>query len=199
MRPKSIMETKKIRVPYDKDTIKNAPSFDAEDELDVNREREVWSYYRMRGPQLPDFDQPREARRTEPQATGSEQATMRLHEEQLKVGKREVDMGGVRLRKIVRTETVQQPVELKREDIEIERVPASERQPAGRAFEGEQDIFIPLRREEAVVEKEARVREEVRARKNVETERQTVSGEVRKEDVKIDDQRREGERERGGG
>jgi len=192
---------KKIRVPYDKETIEKAPSFDPEAELDMNREREVFSYYRTRGPQLPEFQEEgrREAPRPSPQRpAGREEATtMRLHEEQLNVGKREVEMGGVRLRKIIRTETVQQPVELKREDIEIERVPASERQPAGKAFEGEQDIFIPLRREEPVVEKEARVREEVRARKGVETERQTISGEVRREDVEIEDQRREDERERG--
>jgi uncharacterized protein (TIGR02271 family) len=89
------------------------------------------------------------------------------------------------LRKIVRTETVQQPVELKREEIVIERVPASGTQPAETSFEA-QDIFIPLRREEPVVQKEARVKEEVRVGKKVETERQTISEQVRKEDVEIE-------------
>ncbi len=122
---------------------------------------------------------------------------MPLREEELKVGKRQVTTGGIRLRKIVRTETVQQPVELQREEIQVEHVPASEvtereHEPAGKAFEGE-EIFIPLRREEAVVEKEVRTREEVRARKARETERQTVSGEVRKEEAEIEQERR-GER-----
>jgi uncharacterized protein (TIGR02271 family) len=110
---------------------------------------------------------------------------MKLSEEQLKIGKREVEAGGVRLRKIVRTETVNQPVELKREEIVIERVPASGTATTGAAFENE-DVFIPLRREEAVVEKEAHVREEVRVSKKATTEQQNVSGEVRKEDVEIE-------------
>jgi uncharacterized protein (TIGR02271 family) len=71
----------------------------------------------------------------------------------------------------------------------MERVPASE---AGR-IEGrfqENEIYVPLRREEAVVQKEARVREEVRVRKDTRTEQQTVSEQIRKEDVEI---QREGE------
>ena len=59
------------------------------------------------------------------------------------------------------------------------------------------EIYIPLRREEAVIEKEAHVREEVRVRKDARQEQQTVSGQVRKEDVEIE---REGEaRETGRG
>ena len=67
----------------------------------------------------------------------------------------------------------------------IERVPASGDQPAGTCFEAE-DIFISLRREEPVVEKETRVREEVRVSKKTETEQQQVSESVRKEDVEIE-------------
>jgi hypothetical protein len=46
-------------------------------------------------------------------------------------------------------------------------------------------VYIPLRREEAVVQKESRVREEVRVSKKAQTEHQTVSEQVRKEDVEI--------------
>src|SRR5207248_868846 len=49
----------------------------------------------------------------------------------------------------------------------------------------QQDIFIPLRREEAVVQKESLVREEVRVSKKTQTERQNISEQVRKEDVEI--------------
>ena len=56
----------------------------------------------------------------------AEEASVKLTEEQVKVGKREVTAGGVRLRKFIRTETVNQPVELRREELVIERVPANE-------------------------------------------------------------------------
>jgi uncharacterized protein (TIGR02271 family) len=115
---------------------------------------------------------------------------MQLSEEELKVGKREVEAGGVRLRKIVRTETVNQPVQLKREEIVIERVPAGQgksQQPAsGKTFANE-EIYIPLRREEAVVEKKARVREEVRVSKESQTDQQQISEKVRREDVEIEE------------
>jgi uncharacterized protein (TIGR02271 family) len=89
------------------------------------------------------------------------------------------------LRKIVRTEQVNQPVTLQREEVVVERVPASEARGAQRAFEQE-EIYVPLRREEPVIEKEARVREEVRVRKDAKSEQQTVSGQVRREDVEIE-------------
>jgi uncharacterized protein (TIGR02271 family) len=96
-----------------------------------------------------------------------------------------VEYGGLRLRKIIRTETVNQPVELKREEVVVERVPGERARAEGKAFEQE-EIYIPLRREEAVVQKEAVVREQVNVRKRAETERQTVSEQVRKEDVEMD-------------
>ena len=90
----------------------------------------------------------------------------------------------MRLLKIVRKEVVTQPVELKREKFVVERVPATGK--ADHAFEDE-DVFIPLRREEAVVEKEDHVREEIRIHKEALTEKEMVSGEIRKEDIEIDD------------
>jgi stress response protein YsnF len=44
-----------------------------------------------------------------------------LHEEQLSVGKRTVDAGQVTIRKVVTTETVSQPVQLRRETLIIDR------------------------------------------------------------------------------
>jgi uncharacterized protein (TIGR02271 family) len=111
--------------------------------------------------------------------------TIPLSEERLKVGKREVEAGGVRLRKVIRTETVNQPIELQHEEVEIERIPASGETRASGDFE-EDEIYIPLRREVADVSKEARVREEIRVNKRMETEQSQVSETLRKEDVDID-------------
>ena len=183
-------QEQRIRLPYLKDHVKNAPNYDPDIELDFGKEQEVFSYYSSKGQPLPDLqpDRPtaagtRDAGQT---ARTGEEARIALHEEQLKVGKRQVDTGaGVRLRKILRTETVNQPVELRREEIVVERVPAaSDRKPGERAFEG-QELYIPLRHEEPVVEKEVRVREEVQARKLASTEQQNVSGQVRREDIEV--------------
>ena len=111
---------------------------------------------------------------------------MPLTEEELKVGKRTVSAGQVRLRKIVRTEVVNQPVEVRREDVVVERIPASEVH-GGTANSDftEQTIDVPLTREEAVVSKEAHVTGAVRLHKTAETETQNVSDSIRKEDVEV--------------
>jgi uncharacterized protein (TIGR02271 family) len=175
-----------IRLPYTLEKIKEAPSYDAGIELDPQTEQHVRSFYGVRAaaaaPNPP-------ATQAETQKRSQQAATVQLHEEQLKVGKRSVDAGGIRLRKIVRTEVVNQPVELQREEIVVERVPGTAQsqgtQVGGKEFQQE-EIYIPLRREEAVVQKENRVREEVRVSKKAQTERQTVSERVRKEDVEVE-------------
>ena len=121
-------------------------------------------------------------------ATTSDKDTIEvpLTEEELKVGKRTVSAGQVRLRKIVRTEIVNQPVEIRHEDVVVERIPASEVRSgtANSDFE-EQTIDVPLSREEAVVSKEAHVTGAVRVSKTAMTETQNVSDSVRKEDVEV--------------
>jgi len=197
-------QQRRIRLPYAEQKVKEAPTFDSGSELDPNALQQVRNYYgySSRGSKTEAAAQAEQQRpQTQQQPAGgqgsgkgrTEQAgaTVQLREEQLKIGKREVEAGGVRLRKIVRTETVNQPVELKREEIVVERVSGKEmREKTASACGGtgsfeEQDIYIPLRREEPVVEKQSFVREEVRVSKKSETERQTVSQQVRKEDVDI--------------
>ena len=185
-----------IRLPYLEEDIKNAPNYDPDDDLDLNMERDVFAYYRTRGGQLPAMEPSQTGSRGATQPAGretarsGEQTNIPLHEEQLRVSTRNVEAGGVRLRKIMRTETVQKPVEVRREDVVVERAQPGERRVSKDAFKNE-EIFIPLRREEPVVEKETRVAGEVRARKTTDTARETVGGEVKKEDVQVE---REGRR-----
>ena len=54
------------------------------------------------------------------------EADIALHKEELVVGKREVSNGGVLIRTVVQTENVSQPVDLRREEYVIERIPASQ-------------------------------------------------------------------------
>jgi uncharacterized protein (TIGR02271 family) len=195
-----------IRLPFTEAKIKDAPSFDEKADLMPVDKQVIYRYFGVQAPQwvASTATTTQQQQAPQPRATAAEttkttlsstatareplvregDATLKLSEEELKVGKREVIAGGMRLHKIVRKEVVTQPVELKREKFVVERVPATGH--ADHAFEDE-DVFIPLRREEAVVEKENHVREEIRIHKEALTEKEMVSGEIRKEDIEIDD------------
>lgn len=183
--------TRKIRLPYSAEAIKNAPSFESQADVDDAAETRIGDYYRSYGFDRDAWQRERKSgewREGEniQERRGESDIHMPLREEEVRIGKREVESGGIRLRKIIRTETVNQPVELKREDVVVERVPAKDR-PASKsdvAFQ-EEEIYIPLRREEPVVEKTAHTREEVHVTKRSDTERRDVQETVRREDVDI--------------
>jgi uncharacterized protein (TIGR02271 family) len=140
-------------------------------------------------------DQPEEANREISEAKASvpprdatRESTIEvpLSEEDVKVGKRTVGAGEVKLHKTVTTEQVNVPVELKREDIVVERVPAHEVE-AGKGEFQEEVIKVPLNREEPVVEKEVHVTGGVRVRKTEGTDKETIQETVRREDVDVDE------------
>jgi uncharacterized protein (TIGR02271 family) len=110
-----------------------------------------------------------------------------LSEEEVKVGKRTVGAGDVKLRKTVRTEQVNVPVELKREDAVVERVAANEMKETGEKPLEEDRVEVPLTRDEPVVEKETHVTGGVRVRKTEGTEQETIHENVRREDIDIDE------------
>jgi len=114
-------------------------------------------------------------------------AEVPLSQEEVKVGKRTVAAGEVRARKTVSTEQVNVPVELKREDAVIERIPTHEAGQTGKEAFQEERIEVPLSREEPVVEKETRVTGGVRVRKTEDVKRETIQESVRREDVDIDE------------
>lgn len=180
--------SQRIRLPFDADTIKNAPSFDSQDDITEESEFTISSHFGTRRHWRE--DKPHEQAQTPPPSAHNPVAgdkNIRLNEEKLNVGKREVEYGGVRLKKIIRTETVNQPVELSREEIVVERVPLSG-QPGDKIGGNmdDQEIYIPLRREEAVIEKTSQAREEVRVGKRRETEHSSIQEEIRHEDVEIE-------------
>jgi uncharacterized protein (TIGR02271 family) len=121
-----------------------------------------------------------------------------LSEEEVKVGKRTVGAGEVKLHKTVTTETVNVPVELKREDIVVERVPAHEVE-AGKGTFQEEVIRVPLSREEPVVEKEVRVTGGVRVHKTEGIDKETIQETVRREKVDVDESGKTARRETGAG
>lgn len=121
-------------------------------------------------------------------ATGTDE-TVQVVEEQLKVGRRDVNLGRVRVRSYVREEPVSEAVELTEERVTIERRPVD--RPVSATDDAFRDRTIELEEhaEEAVVSKEARVVEEINLRKDAETHIETVSDTVRKTEVEIEDER----------
>jgi len=108
-------------------------------------------------------------------------------EEELRVGKREVETGGVRVNTRMEETPVQEQISLREEKVNVERRPTD--RPAttediSRAFQGG-TIELTERTEEAVVQKEARVVEEVVVGKEATERTETVRDTVRRTDVDV--------------
>lgn len=108
-------------------------------------------------------------------------------EEELHVGKREVQTGGMRVRSRIIERPVEESLRLREERVRVERTPVN--RPASESDlstfrEGE--IEVRERAEVPVVNKEARVVEEINVRKDVEEREERVRDTVRKTDVEVE-------------
>jgi uncharacterized protein (TIGR02271 family) len=114
-----------------------------------------------------------------------------ITEEEMRVGKRQVEAGEVEVRKTVETKHVEQPVTRRREEVEVERRPIQGDQPAsGAADFKEGETRIPLMEEEVVVEKRPVAKEEVVIRKHAVEDTEDVGADLRKERVDVDEKGR---------
>ena len=176
-----------IRVPYSKGRVQDAPDID-DDWISEEDERRLYNYYgrqyseRRSETQLPEGET--EELHQHPVSPHGEVSVSR-HEEELRVGKRDVEYGRVRLRKWVEAEPVTEEVELRRETAVLERQPVN--QPASRAAIGEEEVEMQLHREEPVVSKETVEREQITVHVEEETHQETVHGEVRREHVEVEE------------
>jgi uncharacterized protein (TIGR02271 family) len=121
----------------------------------------------------------------------TEEERIPLVEEQLRVGKREVERGGARVRSYIRETPVHEQVSLREEHVSVERRPVD--QPIGRdALDSDSDLLrernieMTERAEEAVVDKEARVREEVVVSKTAEQRTEQIDETVRRTEIDVD-------------
>jgi len=110
-------------------------------------------------------------------------------EEQLKVGKRETGHGRVRVRSYVVQTPVAEQLNLTDEHVHVERHAVDRPARPGEGAFQERTIVAEETREEPVVSKQARVKEEVVVKKDAEERTQTVSGTVRRTEVKVEDER----------
>ncbi len=127
-------------------------------------------------------------------ATGEE--VIPVYEEQLRVGKRDVAGGRVRLRSYVVETPVNEQVTLRQERVDIERRPVDRAVSATDAVFQDRTIEARAYAEEAVVEKTVRVKEEIGIRKTAEQVSQTVTDSVRRTEVEVEDER--GQKSAGG-
>jgi uncharacterized protein (TIGR02271 family) len=179
-----------LRVPFDKATVKDAPKMDPDGELSRREEAELYRHYGR------DYGETGETVESAGASTGRDVSgpttddAMTRSEEELRVGKTEREAGRARLRKYVVTDEVTETVPVKREEIRLEREPITDAN-VGKAMEGpeisEEEHEVVLHEEEVVTEKRAVPKERVRLDKDVEMEERTVSEEVRREEIDVDE------------
>ena len=181
-----------FHVPFDKATVKDAPKMDTDRHLERDEEAELYRYYDM---EYGNGD----AARTDADTSGTvgrdvsgptTDDAMTRSEEELRVGKTERESGRVRLRKYVVTDEVTETVPVKREEIRVEREPITDAN-ADDALDGpdisEEEHEVVLHEEEVVAEKRVVPKERVRLDKDVEIDERTVSEDVRREQIEVDD------------
>lgn len=116
-----------------------------------------------------------------------EDETIEVVEEDVDIGKRTVESGGVRVKTYVREVPVEEQVRLRDEHVEVERRPV-DRPATARDIDAfrEGTIEVGEKHEEAVVGKEARVVEEVRIHKDVDEHTETVRDTARRTEVDVE-------------
>ncbi|HEY8565497.1 MAG TPA: YsnF/AvaK domain-containing protein [Beijerinckiaceae bacterium] len=121
--------------------------------------------------------------------TGTDREAIPIVEEQIAVGKREVNRGRVRVHSYVVEQPIQEQVTLREEHVHVDRRPVDRPiTDADRLFQ-ERTIEAVERDEQAVVAKEARVKEELVINKEVEQRQETISDTVRRTEVEVEDER----------
>lgn len=120
---------------------------------------------------------------------GGEEDVIPVVEEELRIGKRDVSHGRVRIRSYVVETPVTEAVELREENVRVERRPVDRPVTGDDRLFQERTIEVEERAEEAVVAKEAYVKEELAIKKDVDRRTETVSDTVRRTKVEVEDER----------
>jgi uncharacterized protein (TIGR02271 family) len=201
-----------VTVPYDKSTVKDAPHAEADGQLSQEEEAQLYRHYGLDyGETRSDSGLPqgerdgrfrdRSDRSGDPTPEGSRDVVgndvsgpetdgaRTRSEEELRVGTAQRETGKARLRKYVVTENVTETVPVEREEVRVEREPITDAN-ADDAMDGpaisEEEHEVVLTAEEPVIEKRAVPKERVRLDKDVVTDEETVSDEVRQERIDVD-------------
>lgn len=122
-----------------------------------------------------------------PAVGGKQEQVLDVVEEELQVGKRTFDRGGVRVVQRVSSKPIREVVHLREERAVVERTPVNrEASAADLANFREGTLEVRETVEEPVVAKKARVVEEVRVGKEVRERDETIEDSVRRKDVDVE-------------
>jgi uncharacterized protein (TIGR02271 family) len=114
----------------------------------------------------------------------NENASIPVIKEELEIGKREVETGGIRLRTRIVENEVHENINLREEKVHVETIPVD--RPATAADLREDTIEMTESKEVPVVSKEARVVEEISLNKEVTEREETVRDTVRNTEVDVE-------------
>ncbi len=200
-----------LSVPFGKDKLKGAPHHDPGREISADDERELFAYYGIPyggdtvtatgGPQTGLTSGNRSTAGTdrrdlagEPGIVGRDTSgpttdeAMTRSAEQLHVGVQSREAGKARLRKFITSHTETRTVPVSHEEVVVEREPITAAN-RGAAMSGgdltEEEHEVVLHEEAAVVAKETVPVERVRLDTRTVTEQQTVSADVREENIEL--------------
>jgi uncharacterized protein (TIGR02271 family) len=208
----SRLEGDQLVVEADKSKVTGAPRVEGDDHISEQEEAEIYSYYGVSGGQssyetngtngVTDGTVSTGTVGTTDRTAGYERSAghdtsgpdtddaMTRSEEHLVAGTQQVEAGKARLRKHVVTETESVQVPVSHEEVRLEREPITDAN-RGAAYSGgditEEEHEVTLRAEKPVVGTETEAVERVRLGKETVTDTETVSGEVRKEQIEFDD------------
>ncbi len=207
-----------LHVGYTKDQIKDAPGIDEDHHLEPGDEDRLYEYFAMHGDgravddkhvghddKLVGHDDKRvgqDDKRVgqDDKLVGQDDKrvghddkhddSMTLSEERVNVGTERKEAGKARLRKYVVTENVTKTVPVTHEEVRVEHVPVGDDAHAGHIDDDGDSVEVTLHEETPVIDKDTVAVEEVRLGKETVTDQETVTTEVRKEQVDTDDDRR---------
>jgi uncharacterized protein (TIGR02271 family) len=121
-------------------------------------------------------------------ARTAEELRVQLREEGLVASKQAVQTGEVQVQKIVHERQEEIPVNLKREQVTIERHAVNQPVAAGEIGDLQDEVIrVPVYEEQAQLEKQARIKEEVVIGKEAVLEQQTLTGTTRHEHLEVNE------------
>jgi uncharacterized protein (TIGR02271 family) len=183
------MEGGVVHLPYERTQIEQAPNIDPEANLSPEEETNLYRHYGLDyGSELSSGVSDRGAVGHDTSGPTTDEAMTRS-EEELRIATTRREAGRARLRKWVETETVTETVPVERERAVVEREPITDAN-MGQAMDGpaisSEEHEVVLTEEQVVAEKRAVPKERIRLDKEVVTEEQQVSEELRKERIEVE-------------
>ena len=183
----------RMRLAFDRERIDTSPAVPAGEEISADAEAALYRHYGVEAAAPPE---PREGR---DRGRPADRAMTRS-EEELIIRKLSRPRERVRVRRRIVSEEVTLTVTVRREELDVERLPVDPAHPAAGAAGGRpgsapggepadrEPLIVVLREEQPVVGTRVVARELVRVYKERTTSQQVVSGELRKEVVAVERQ-----------